>query len=264
MLRHHFNKKRGLLLALALAQPAAASQARARFIMGTVCELDAPGASEAAVTAAFDEISRWDAVLSLYKPQSEASRVNREAEAAAVPVSQDYWDAAALALEMARRSEGAFDPTLKARGHADVELDAAARTVRFRRPGLRLDFGGIGKGLALDRAAAVLRRAGVKRALFNFGGQLHALGGPWRVETAAGPVYIKDASVSTSGDSERPGHILSPLTGLPVAGPDVTVVAPTAAEADAWSTAIYVTQGRQPAAFKACEGCRLIRTGGAS
>lgn len=249
---------------LALIQPAAAGQARARFIMGTVCELDAPGAPEAAVTAAFEEISRWDAVLSLYKPQSEASRVNRDAAARPVPVSRDYWDAAVLALDMARRSEGSFDPTLKARGHADVELDAAARTIRFRRPGLRLDFGGIGKGLALDRAAAVLRRAGVKRALFNFGGQLHAVGGPWRVETAAGPLYIKDASLSTSGDSERPGHILSPLTGLPVTGPDVTVVAPTAAEADAWSTAIYVTQGRQPAAFKACDGCRLIRTGGAS
>lgn len=254
---------RALLLALCLGagSPAAAAPGvtRARYIMGTVCEITARGpGARSGVTAAFEELERWDRLLSLYKEDSEASRMNREAARAPFLASESLWEAVTSALDLARRSEGAFDPTLQPRGFALVRLDPVRRAVRFMKADLRLDFGGIGKGLALDHAVRRLKEHGVSEALLNFGGQILVLGA-WTVESAAGPLYIRDASVSTSGDSERPGHILSPLTGRPVRGPDATVIAPTGAEADAWSTALYVTGGRLPPAFRDCTLCRYYK-----
>ncbi|KAF0124267.1 MAG: thiamine biosynthesis lipoprotein [Elusimicrobia bacterium] len=254
-----------LLLALCLCAGSAAAAGtgvtRARYVMGTVCEITArgPGAGPG-IEAAFGELERWDRLLSLYKEDSEASRMNREAARAPFAASDGLWEAVSAALEMARRAEGLFDPTLQPRGYTQVRLDPVRRTVRFMKAGLRLDFGGIGKGLALDHAVRRLKAHGVSEALLNFGGQVSALGA-WTVESAAGPLSIRDASVSTSGDGERPGHILSPLTGLPVRGPDVTVIAPTGAEADAWSTALYVAGGRLPPAFTACSLCRYVNKG---
>lgn len=259
------NKKMVLLL-LAAGTPVRAEMAvtRARYVMGTVCEITAVGPQAAQAAAeAFEEIERWDRILSSYKEESEASRMNRQAGSAPFPCSDSLWEAVTLSLEMARRSGGAFDPTLTRDGFSRVRLDEVKRSVTFEQKGLKLDFGGIGKGLALDHAARRLRRRGVA-ALLNFGGQIYALGAPagkaaWTVESAAGPIPIRDASISTSGDSERPGHILSPFTGRPIHGPDATVIAPTGAEADAWSTALYVTGGRLPPAFAACSQCRHLQ-----
>ena len=232
---------------------------RARYIIGTVCEITAhgPRAGEA-VGAAFEEIERWDRILSIYKEESEVSRMNREASKAPFVASESLWEAVTVSMDMARRSEGAFDPTVNSGGFAQVRLNLSRRTVRFMKAGLRLDFGVIGKGLALDHAVRRLKAHGVSSALLNFGGQIYALGA-WPGQSPAGPLPRKDASVSTSGDSERPGHILSPLTGRPVHGPDATVIAPTGVEADAWSTALYVTGGRLPAIFRACALCRYYK-----
>ena len=120
-----------------------------------------------------------------------------------------------------------------------------------------LDFGGIGKGWALDRAADVLRRRGVTRAFINFGGQILALGAPrgldaWsvRLPGVKEPIMVRDASVSTSGDSQRPGHISSPFDGGPLRRKfSATAVLASAAEADAWSTALYVL-GMNPPSFR--------------
>lgn len=263
----NIDKKGIVLLLLAASGPCHAEEAvtRARFVMGTVCEITAYGPqAPQAVTEAFEEIEGWDRILSLYKEDSEVSRMNRQAFLAPFTCSKSLWEAITASLEMARRSQGAFDPTLTRDGYTQVRLDPIKRSVRFEREGLRLDFGGIGKGLALDHAARLLRRRGVASALLNFGGQVYALGAPpgkasWTVEAAAKPLQVKDASVSTSGDGERPGHIISPFTGGPVHGPDAVVLAPTGAEADSWSTALYVTGGRLPPSFSACSQCRYIK-----
>lgn len=248
----------------------AAPAARARWLMGTVCEIAAHGpAAPEATTAAFEEIARWDAVLSLYNENSELSALNREAARAPFPCSESLWEAVTLSLEQARLSGGAFDPTVlpvlaKKEGSRDlvgyerVKIDPARRSVLFTRPGMGLTLDGIGKGLALDHAARVLRERGVRSALINFGGQVYALGSPpgregWpvRIGGRAEALMVKDASVSTSGTSERPGHIVSPLTGERIMRQDsVTVLAATGAEADAWSTALFVLGRKVPAAFK--------------
>jgi FAD:protein FMN transferase len=141
------------------------------------------------------------------------------------------------------------------------EVDVASSSVRCS-AGVELDLGGYGKGLALDEAAAVLREAGIESALLNFGGQVLALGAPpgepgWIVELAhpltrdraVAELVLHDASLSTSSNAERGftvgrkhfGHVLDPRTGRPAPWrAAVSVLAPTAAAADALSTALLV------------------------
>lgn len=255
-----------LLLALAANAFGAAPQERrvdrVRWIMGTLCEIDAPEASDAAVSAAFAEIERWDRILSLYKKESEASALNRAAGTGPFEATADLYAAAENALRLAEETGGAFDPTmlpvlrngpekLPLVGWSKVRLDPASRTIDLP-AGMGLDFGGVGKGWALDKAAAIFKEAGLTRARFNFGGQILVIGGNWPVNLPGRvePLIIKDESVAVSGDTEHPGHIKSPFNGLSVHRPGAAaVVLPSAAAADAWSTALFVL-GRIPPSFR--------------
>jgi thiamine biosynthesis lipoprotein len=144
-------------------------------------------------------------------------------------------------------------------------VDSGQRTIRFQRDGMGLDFGGVGKGIALDRAAKILKDRGVRRALFNFGGELLAFGdrGAWSAQIADPEdrdravvnLFVREAAVSTSSQSERGvtvgahryGHTLDPRTGHPVETvASVTVVTKSGARADALSTALLV-MGREAA-----------------
>ncbi len=147
-----------------------------------------------------------------------------------------------------------------------LELDAQRATLRFGREGVEINLGAIGKGYALDRAARVLLDAGVEDFLFH-GGRSSLIafgarsgvgeGGGWRVairhplrpDRPIGEVRLCDRGMGTSGSGtqffthrgQRYGHILDPRTGWPVQGMlSTTVLAPTAAAADALSTAFYV------------------------
>jgi len=267
---------------------------RARYLMGTVCEAaafppDRLSAKEtaSALEAAFDEIARLEEILSDYKEFSELSRLNREAARNPVPCSEELYDFMSAAVSYSDMTAGAFDitvaplirlwdlrgagraaslreveETLRHVGASLIELHPEGRTVRFSREGVAIDPGALGKGFALDAAAAVLRRRGVSSALLDFGGQVLAIGSPpgepaWKVDIAhpikrgdaALTINLKDASASTSGNSERTvmlggdrvGHIVDPRTGRPLATRgSVTVVAASGAEADAFSTALLV------------------------
>jgi thiamine biosynthesis lipoprotein len=141
-----------------------------------------------------------------------------------------------------------------------VTLDPAARTVRFRRPGMELNLGSIGKGYALGKAATTLRSRGVERALLSAGGSsVLALGGGragWvidlrsrRVSERLARLRLWDGALATSGggeqfvevDGTRYGHVLDPRTGRPASGVvSVSVVAADPAVADALATAFLV------------------------
>ena len=235
----------GLLLILSINNAGlAAPHARSRYLMGTLLEatLERP-ADAPALEEAFAEVARLEGVLSTYIKESEVSRLNAAAGSPARAVSEDLWLILAASSRAWAASGGRFDPTFasspSARGFGRLGLDSGRRKV-FLPLGARLDFGGIGKGYALDAAAAVLRGRGVRRALLNFGGQAYALG-RWDVEPPAGTLPLTDSSASTSGDAERPGHIVDPVTGASRRGPaTATVVLPSATDADAWSTAVYL------------------------
>jgi len=148
-------------------------------------------------------------------------------------------------------------------GWRNVVLDKQARTVHFTVPGMDLDPGGIGKGYAVDRVVDVLRESGVRAALVDAGGSsVYALGAPpgkegWIVRVpqpndktqAISTFSLRDTSLSTSGNYEkffRLGgrlycHIMDPRTGEPVQGMmQTTVIAPSATDSDALSTAVFV------------------------
>lgn len=164
-------------------------------------------------------------------------------------------DAAALADARARTGSG------------HLRLDRARRTVAFDRPGIVINLGSIGKGYAIDRAAGVVRDYWIPTPALVHGGRssLYALGSPpdqfggrWSIavrnpldpETPVGTIRLRNRGMGTSGAAFQRfeeggrvyGHLIDPRTGEPPEdGPlSVTVLAPTAAEADALSTAFYL------------------------
>jgi thiamine biosynthesis lipoprotein len=169
----------------------------------------------------------------------------------------------------------AIERALEQVGSRHVELDSAAGTVRFSRPGVELNLGGIGKGYALDRCLELLSAAGVHDVLLH-GGQSSVLASgacvepghpdgwtiglrnPYRPEQRIAHLHLRDRALATSGSGtqffehagRRYGHILDPRSGWPASGVlSATVVAPRAAQADALSTAFYVLGPARAAAF---------------
>ncbi|MGE0675002.1 MAG: FAD:protein FMN transferase, partial [Methylibium sp.] len=184
---------------------------REEAIMGTSISVELwsedPSAGNAAMDLVIGEMHRIDRGMSPHKPDSELSRINREAAVRPVPLSEEMFVLLARSLEFSRRSEGAFDITFAgagrlydyrerirptdaalaqacaAVGHQYLELDAAARSVRFARDGLRIDLGGFAKGHAVDNAAAILARRGFRHAFISAGGDSRVIGDrrgrPW-------------------------------------------------------------------------------------
>jgi FAD:protein FMN transferase len=193
--------------------------------------------------AAFARIAALDAALSDYNPESELMRLCDRAGGPPVPVGPDLYEVLEKALAMARRSGGAFDPTVgpvvrlwrrarrtrelpdpeslaRARALVDyrlVHLDPKGRAVRLDKEGMKLDLGGIAKGYASGEAIATLRRLGVPRALAAGAGDI-VVGDPppeaegWTVGIApleapgARPtrfLSLQNAAVSTAGDTEQ-------------------------------------------------------------
>jgi len=263
---------------------------RSRLLMGTTLQITAHGAqpdsTRDAVEAAFDEVQRIENILSSWKPDSALSRLNREAGRAPAVRDATLLDFMAQCVAWAKKTDGAVDPTVgplvelwreaerrgamptgaaiaRAREHIGwrlIALDPSRGELGLTAAGSRLDAGAIGKGYALDRAAAVLRQHGTTSGLLNFGGQVLAMGPqpdgePWRVtlRSVAGEpettLSISSGSIATTADDQRArtigvnrvSHIIDPRTGQPVEGSTaVTVHCPTATEADALSTALFV------------------------
>ncbi|MEB3323247.1 MAG: FAD:protein FMN transferase [Synechococcaceae cyanobacterium] len=210
--------------------------------------------------AALAEIEEWHDRLSRFDAGSFVAHLNARAGREPVPLDADMFELLSACAAVHDASEGAFDVTV---GTGPLMLDGRSRTVRFAGDGTAIDLGGIGKGHALDRAAAVLREHGVARALLHGGtSSVVAIGGPpgaaaWRValrlDHGAAVAHLRDAALSVSGAHERDGeplaHVVDPRIAAPAPLARVAaVVGPSAREADAWSTALLVL-GRRPAAI---------------
>ncbi len=259
---------------------------------------------------ALDLIDRLEDQLSYFREESELNRLNRTAALGPVAVEPEVFDLVELGTRLHLETKGAFDltasPLWEAWGFArragrvpdaetlgqaladvdgsSVEIDPAERTVHFRKPGLKLNLGSIGKGYALDCCAEQLVTAGIGDFLIHGGGssvlargsqavgresgEQAARGGwvlgvrhPTRPNRRLAQIRLHQCALATSGSwaqsfvhrGRRLGHILDPRTGWPAEGIlSTTVVAPTAALADALSTAFYV-MGPEPA-LEFCRG----------
>jgi thiamine biosynthesis lipoprotein len=221
--------------------------ARAWRAMGTLREVrvpDLPPASaREAIASVRARVESLEDAMTLFRPGSPLVALNRSRPGAWLPLPPDLADALATAGEAARRTAGAFDPTvapamrawglyeLRGRepkpqflrawrrrpGMDAVEVDAANRRARRLDPRPGLDLGGVGKGIAVDAALDILARAGSRAALVNLGGSIGVLGPPphapegWPVGIAhprrPGEIWtrfpLSAGHLATSGDYER-------------------------------------------------------------
>lgn len=229
------------------------------------------------VGEAFAELHRLDSLWSCFYEGSEVVRLNR---ARRLVVSPETRDLILKAWEIGKRTEGVFDitvePLIRLWGFFDESYQVPESSEIKRllpRVGyegvvincdtvmlgdsVNIDLGGIAVGFAIDRAVALLKANGVKEGLIDAGGDIRVFGEKvWRIgvqnprgEGVVQVLKLKNRAVATSGDYEhffekdgrRYCHIIDPRSGYPSAGcVAVTVVAPSALEADAYSTALFV------------------------
>lgn len=267
---------------------------RSRPAMGTVYSISVAGMSEEEadplIRRALDEIDRLEAILSEWQPESEISRINAAAgDGRPIAVGPETMRIVLTSNETSVLSDGAFDlswaalrglyrfqpgeeqvPELsevRARlrnvGWRDIVVDEQASTVRLARAGMALGTGGIAKGYALDRAAAILREGGAESFMLFGGGQVlvHGMRSPdrgWRVgiqhprdpQQYIGFIEATEGSIATAGDYEHAfvddegrhwHHIIDLSTGLPSrASIQVTVHARDGLTADAVDTAAFI------------------------
>jgi len=247
------------------------------------------GTANGAAESVFQRFHQLNAILSDYDPESELRRLcDTAGEGKAVPVSDDLWRILVAALHTAERSEGAFDPTIGplirvwrlARtfkkmpprelldqmralvGYRLVRLVPSQHAVELTKRGMRLDFGGIAKGYAVEEGLIVLRKRGITRAMIHAGGDI-GVGEPppdrpgWTVGIAPrepnGPpsfyLSLSRTFVASSGDmwqyvelgGKRYSHIVDPKTGLGLTDrSSVTVIGPDGMTTDAMSKVVSV------------------------
>ncbi len=264
-----------------------------RRAMATLFELlipyGEPGATEIA-NEALDRIDELESQMTIYRDESEVSELNRRAQTEAVAVEERLFGLLQLAAKLTNETWGAFDvtagPLIKAWGFfrrqgrvptpaerqeaidrvgmRHVELNPDDKSVRFRKPGVEINLGSIGKGYALDRCAELIRQHGVRSALLHGGGSsVFAIGGqpsdpkgwpvgirhPWDESKRIATVHLRDQALGTSAATHQHfdynrrkfGHLLDPRTGRPAEGiASASAIAPSAAHADALATAFYV------------------------
>lgn len=282
------------------AQPLRQTQ----LLMGTVVEItlpEPPPDGEKLVARAFAEMRRIEALMSPHLKQSDLWKLNHST--APQVVSPDTAAVLALGQRIAIASGGAFDMTLgRVKDLWDIEGEhpriptTAEQTAALRGigphalkidgdrvtkddPGLQVDLGGIAKGYAIDRAIAVLRDGGVKRASVNAGGDIRLLGDrggrPWRIGIQhprdpgklLATLELSHTSVVTSGDYERYfekdgiryHHLFDPATGRPARRcQSATVVTADATSADALATAAFVLGPKAGMALLQREGAEGV------
>jgi FAD:protein FMN transferase len=263
--------------------------------MGSYFEVRVPATTPGGVDLAcraLDQVDALEAQLTVYRDDSEVSRLNARAHHGPVQVEAGLFGLLQQAVVLSQETEGAYDVTSGALSEAwgfvkgpkrvpdeatladarartgwrHLRLDAGQRTVAFDRAGVRINLGSIGKGYAIDRAVDVIRSHwwptsglvhGGRSSLFALSSPPGQLGGRWEIalrnpfqpEFPLGSIRLRNRALGTSGSSFQQfeiegqifGHIIDPRSGQPAQGPaSVTVLAPTAAQADALSTAFYL------------------------
>jgi len=275
------------------AQHAPHIVARSGLAMGSALTLMAWAADEDATNRAFDrafaEFERLDQLLSVWKESSDVVRLNAAAGEHPVAVSREMIDTLVVARQISEWTSGKFDVTfgvlsdvwrfdhdqddrvptaaavaarLRLIDYRQLLVDETAGTAFLKRKGMRAHLGGIGKGYAVDRAAGLLRGAGLKDFSIQAGGDLYVAGRrgdrAWRLGIADprapdGAVFARleltDSTLSTSGDYERffikdgvrYHHILDPTTGQPSRlTRSATIVSKRAVLADGLSTGVFL------------------------
>lgn len=227
---------------------------RARPLLGTFVEITAAdtlgGNTEVAIDAAFDAVALVQRLMSFYEPDSDVSRLNREAWRSPVAIHPWTHHVLEAAVDLHRRSAGIFNIAIASALQAlqllpGIPYDETTLApvgvigllpdycVRFGHPGVRIDLGGIAKGFAVDQAVAVLRERGISRGLINAGGDMFVFGQPSYTVYIRNPrnpsqlmsqVELRDEALASSGNCFDPfpmairpeSAVIDPRVGAPV------------------------------------------------
>lgn len=241
------------------------------------------------IDEAIEEIKRIEKILTTYNEASETNQVNHYAGIKPVKVSEEMFQLTQRSLKISHLTQGAFDITyggldkdlwnfnkqmtslpdramakkgVKLINYKKVLLDPEKKTIFLKDKGMRIGFGGIGKGYAAERAKTVLQNAGVTSGIVNAAGDLTAWGHqpngkPWTIGIADpnakqhpfSYLNITGMAIATSGNYEKYviiggikySHTIDPKSGLPVTGiKSVTIIAPNAELADAMATPVMI------------------------
>ncbi|MGD8429864.1 MAG: FAD:protein FMN transferase [Ectothiorhodospiraceae bacterium] len=247
-----------------------------------------------AADAALEVLRQVNRTMSPYRADSDLSRINDQAADHPVAAAPPVVDVIRRSLDVSRMTHGAFDITFasvgylydyRAHKHPDrttierklpaidyhhVVVDGDAGTVRFTRPGVRIDLGGIAKGYAVEHAVARMRELGIRHGQVTAGGDTRLLGDrrgrPWIIgiqdprdkKAVVARIPAEDEAVSTSGDYERYfeedgiryHHIIDPQSGDSARTVhSVTIIGPNATFTDAFSTSVFVLGVNKGLAF---------------
>ncbi|HSQ44618.1 MAG TPA: FAD:protein FMN transferase [Ginsengibacter sp.] len=235
------------------------------------------------------EIQRIEKLLTTFNEESETSLINRYAGMSPVKVSRETFDLIERSLRISRITQGSFDisygsidkrlwnfdTNMKALpdketakkmvrliNYRNIILDDENCTVFLKEKGMRIGFGGIGKGYAAERARYVMKSSGVESGIVNASGDLTTWGlqpngNPWTIGIANpnssnelfSYINVTNMAVATSGnyekfvliDGKKYSHTIDPRTGLPVSGiKSVTIITLNAEIADAMATPVMI------------------------
>lgn len=241
------------------------------------------------IDLAVAEISRIEKLLTTFSPDSQTNQINAAAGIKPLKVDAEVFQLIQRALKISALTQGAFDITygsidkslwnfdvnmkslpdaetarnaVRLINYKNVLLDPENLTVMLKEKGMRIGFGGIGKGYAADRAKAVLQQNGVNSGIVNAAGDLTTWGTqpngkPWTIAiadpdrqlTPFSTLNISNMAIATSGNYEKYAvingkkysHTIDPKTGLPVSGiKSVSIICPSAEFADAMATPVTV------------------------
>jgi len=262
-------------------------------LMGNHFELTAVSDNEEwaneRIEAGITEIQRIEKLLTTFSDESETNQVNEHAGIAPVAVSEETFNLVERSLRISALTQGAFDITygsidkrlwnfdkdmtslpdkatakkmVRLINYRNIVLDKEKSTIYLKEKGMRIGFGGIGKGYAAERARQVMKDLGVKSGVVNASGDLCAWGyqpggNPWTVgivnPNATKEIFswmsITDIAVATSGnyekyvmiDGKKYSHTIDPRSGLPVTGiKSVTIITTNAEIADAMATPVMI------------------------
>jgi thiamine biosynthesis lipoprotein len=241
------------------------------------------------INEAIEEIRRIEKLLTTFSEDSQTNLINANAGIQPVQVDKEVFDLVYRSKKISQLTQGAFDITygsvdkslwnfdtamtslpdkttaqkmVRLINYKNIILDKENGTVFLKEKGMRIGFGGIGKGYAAEMAKGLLKRNGVKSGVVNAAGDLTAWGNqpngkPWTIgianpdakHTAFSHLVITNVAVATSGNYEKYAivngkkysHTIDPRTGLPVSGiKSVTIVCTNTEIADAMATPVMI------------------------
>ena len=245
--------------------------------------------ADARIDAAIAEISRIECLLTTFNENSQTALINRNAGLEPVAVDKEVFDIIERSIKISELTQGAFDITygsidkrfwnfdvhmtelpsaelakkaVRLINYRNILLDKENCTVFLKEAGMRIGFGGIGKGYAAERAKYVMRHMGLESGVVNASGDLTAWGlqpggQPWTIGIADpnlkqqlfSYLNITGLAIATSGNYEKYAvingkkysHTIDPKTGFPVSGiKSTTIICPNAEIADAMATPVTV------------------------